>query len=80
MICACLETSILFWYSQNMIELLEKALERAQYLPDEEQDALASQILASIESEDAWQSRFASKLSILERMAHDAVEEDRKTI
>lgn len=61
-----------------MTALLEKAFEKAQGLPDEEQDAIAAQILASIESEVACQARFAAKRSILERMAQEAVEQDRQ--
>ena len=61
-----------------MTALLEKAFEKAQGLPDEEQDAIAAHILASIESEDAWQARYAAKRSILERMAQEAVEQDRQ--
>ena len=61
-----------------MTALLEKALEKAQGLPEQEQDAIAAQILASIESEAAWQARFAAKRDILERMAQEAVEQDRQ--
>lgn len=60
-----------------MTVLLEKALEKAQSLPDEEQDVIATQILESIESESAWQARFAAKRSVLERLAGEAVEQDR---
>ena len=35
-----------------MTVLLEKALERAQGLSDEDQDVIATQILATIEAED----------------------------
>ena len=61
-----------------MTVLLEKALERAQGLSDEDQDVIATQILATIEAEDAWQVRFAAKRSILERMAEEAVEQDKQ--
>ena len=61
-----------------MTALLEKAFEKAQGLPDEEQDAIAEHILASIESENDWQARSAAKRSILERMAQEAVEQDRQ--
>ena len=61
-----------------MTALLEKALEKAQGLPEQEQDAIATQILAAIESENAWQARFAAKRGILERMAEEAMQLDRK--
>ena len=34
--------------------LLEKALEQVVALPQDEQDAIAAQILASLADEDAW--------------------------
>jgi hypothetical protein len=37
-----------------MSTLLEKALERVVALPQDEQDAIASQILASLADEDEW--------------------------
>jgi hypothetical protein len=41
--------------------LLEKALEKVVALPPDEQDAIASQILASLADEEAWKRRFAEK-------------------
>ena len=38
-----------------MPTLLEKALEKVVALHPDEQDAIASQILASLTDEDAWQ-------------------------
>src|ERR1019366_5608507 len=43
-----------------MSTLLEKALEKVVALPDDEQDAIASQILASLADEDAWKTRSGS--------------------
>jgi hypothetical protein len=42
-----------------MSTLLEKALEKVIALPQDEQDAIASQILASLADEAAWKKRFA---------------------
>ena len=56
--------------------LLAKALERVAALPEEEQDAIASQILSSLADEDAWRKRFAEKRDVIRRMAHEAIEED----
>jgi hypothetical protein len=39
-----------------MSMLLEKALEKVAALSQDEQDAIASQILASLADEDAWKS------------------------
>ena len=44
-----------------MSTLLEKAQEKVVALPQDEQDAIASQILASLADEDAWKKRFARK-------------------
>ena len=59
-----------------MSPLLEKALEKVGVLPQAEQDAIASQILASLADEEAWRKRFAEKRDIIRRMAREALEED----
>ena len=59
-----------------MSRLLEKALERVGALPEEEQDAIASQILASLADEQAWKARFAEKRDIIRLLAREALEED----
>jgi hypothetical protein len=59
-----------------MSRLLEKALEQVGTLPEDEQDAIASQILASLADEQAWKARFAEKRDVLRRMALEALEED----
>jgi len=56
--------------------LLEKALEKLAVLPPDEQDAIASQILASLADEEAWKRRFAEKRDVIRRMAQEALEED----
>ena len=61
-----------------MSKLLEKALEKVVALPQDEQDAIASQILASLADEDAWKKRFAEKRDVIHRMAREAVAEDEK--
>src|SRR5207244_9915003 len=42
------------------------------------QDAIASQILASLADEDAWKKRFAEKRDVIRRMAREALEEDER--
>jgi hypothetical protein len=61
-----------------MSTLLEKALERVVALPQDEQDAIASQILAALADEDAWKKRFFEKRDIIRRMAEEALEEDER--
>ena len=56
--------------------LLDKALEKVGSLPPGEQDAIASQILAMLDDEDAWNELFAEKRDVLRRMADEALEED----
>jgi len=59
-----------------MSTLLEKALEKVGALPADEQDAIASQILASLADEEAWKKRFAAKRDVIRRMAREALAED----
>jgi hypothetical protein len=59
-----------------MSSLLEKALEKVIALPPDEQDAIASQILASLADEEAWKKRFAEKRDIIRRLALDALRDD----
>lgn len=61
-----------------MLTLMEKALEKIVALPQDEQDAIASQILASIADEDAWKRRFAEKRDVIRRMAREALAEDER--
>ena len=41
-----------------MTELLQKAIEKIEKLPIEEQNAIVSRWLAELEDEQAWKSRF----------------------
>jgi hypothetical protein len=61
-----------------MSTLLEKAMEKVGALPPEEQDAIASQILAALADEAAWKKRFADKQDVIRRMAQEALEQDAK--
>ena len=56
--------------------LLEKAMEKVSDLPDDEQDAIAFQILASLADEEAWRKRFIEKRDVIRRMAQEAIDED----
>ncbi|HSP68141.1 MAG TPA: hypothetical protein VLN48_10465 [Bryobacteraceae bacterium] len=59
-----------------MSTLLEKALEKVSTLPPDQQDAIASQILASIADEEAWKKRFEEKRDVVRRLASEALEQD----
>jgi hypothetical protein len=61
-----------------MSSLLEKALAKVVALPPDEQDAIASQILASLADEEAWKKRFAEKRDVIRRMAREALQEDER--
>jgi aspartate/tyrosine/aromatic aminotransferase len=63
---------------KEMSSLLEKAIQKVAALPPDEQDAIASQILADLADEEAWKSRFAEKRDIIRRMAQEALEEDER--
>ena len=43
-----------------MTTLLQQALAEAEKLPTEDQDAIAARLLAEVEDERAWASRFAA--------------------
>lgn len=61
-----------------MTGLLERALQRVEALPKEEQDAIAAQILETLDDEAAWMRRFHDKQGVLRRMANEAVNEHRR--
>jgi hypothetical protein len=61
-----------------MSTLLDKALEKVSALPPDEQEAIASQILAALADEDAWKRRFAEKRDVIRRMAREALDEDER--
>lgn len=59
-----------------MSKLLEQALEKVGGLPEDEQDVIASEILAIIADEQAWKARLSTKRDVIRRMALEALEED----
>ena len=58
--------------------MLEKALEQVVALPEDEQDAIASQILLTLADDDEWKKRFTGKRDVIRRMAIEALEEDER--
>lgn len=61
-----------------MTELLEKAFNEAAKLSPDEQDELASLLLAELESERRWTASFDSSQDALARLAQEAVEQDER--
>jgi hypothetical protein len=61
-----------------MTGLLEKALKRIEALPEKEQDAIALQILDTIEDEDSWQRSFQGNRETFRALAEEAIEEHRR--
>jgi hypothetical protein len=55
--------------ASGLSTLLEKTLQQADALPEDEQDAIASQILSSRADEEAWRKRFATERDVMRRMA-----------
>jgi hypothetical protein len=65
-------------YLESMTGLLEKALQRIEALSSEEQDAMASQILETLDDEEAWSRQFNQKPDVLRSLAQEALEEHRR--
>lgn len=63
-----------------MTGLLEEAIRRVQSLAPEEQDAIASQILETLDDEDAWARSFREKPEVLRKLADEAMEEHRRRV
>lgn len=45
-------------------------------MPPDEQDAIATRILADLADEKAWKERFQAKRDVIRRLAREALEED----
>ena len=43
-----------------MTELLKRAISRLKTLPDDEQNSIATRLLAELEDEQMWKAKFAS--------------------
>ena len=61
-----------------MTTLLEKALQKVGALPEDEQNAIASEILDSLADEDGWKSRLAATRDRLRQLAREALQEDER--
>jgi hypothetical protein len=58
-----------------MNALLEKAIKKISRMPEQDQEALAGLILAEIEAEEGWNSRFAATEDQLGELVRGAREE-----
>jgi hypothetical protein len=65
-------------YLGNMTGLLEEALRRVESLSQEEQDAIASQIMETLDDEEAWVRSFRERPAVLRSLAREALEEHRR--
>ena len=61
-----------------MSELFDQAVARARQLPADRQNAIAALILDEIEDDARWDAAFANSSDVLEQLAAQADEEDRK--
>jgi hypothetical protein len=61
-----------------MTGLLQKALLRLEALSQQEQDAIASQILQTLDDEEAWARSFREKPELLSSLANEALDEHRR--
>jgi hypothetical protein len=57
---------------ESMTELLEDALRKVASLPKEEQDAIAAQIIETLQDETAWKEKLARTPEKLARLAQEA--------
>jgi hypothetical protein len=60
-----------------MTGLLQKALRRIEGLSEEEQNAIATQILESLDDEETWTRKLRERPDLLRSLAREAIEEHR---
>ena len=65
-------------YHRDMTGLLEQALRRVESLSPAQQDAIASQIIETLDDEEAWARRCRENPSALRSLAREALEEHRR--
>jgi len=61
-----------------MTTLLEDALRKVAALPQDEQDAIASQIMETLQDEAAWKEKLVRDPEKLRRLAKEVQQEDRR--
>ncbi len=65
-------------YAQATTELLEDAMRKVAALPREERDAIASQIIETLEDEAAWKEKLAHTPQKLRDLSEEAIREHRR--
>lgn len=65
-------------YDESMTGLLAEALRRVESLSAKEQDAIASQIIETLNDEEDWNRSFSGDPSVLRSFAREALEEHRR--
>ena len=66
------------WIGYMLQQSLENALRKVATLPQEEQDAIASQILETLEDETAWKEKLARTQGKLRGLAREAQREHQR--
>jgi hypothetical protein len=61
-----------------MTGLLETALRRVESLSREEQDAIASQIMETLDDDEAWARSVRERQALLRSLAREVLEEHRR--
>ncbi len=61
-----------------MTKLLEKAFKKVSKLPEAEQNTVAKWLLEELEAEKEWAKKFAESEDVLDRLAEEALEANRK--
>lgn len=61
-----------------MTDLLEEALRRVESLSREQQDAIASQIMETLDDEEVWERSFRERPERLRALAGEALDEHRR--
>jgi hypothetical protein len=59
----------------TMSKLLERAIEEAHKLPENDQEAIGAWLLAETESERRWEELFSQPSAAIDRMAEEALEQ-----
>jgi len=61
-----------------MTGLLEEALKRVESLSPEGQDAIASQIMETLDDEEAWARSLHQRPAVMRSLANEALQEHRR--
>ncbi len=65
-------------YDREMTGLLENAIRRLERLSREDQDAIAAQIMETLDDEALWDRSFHERPDVLRVLAQEALEEHRR--